>query len=551
MNDSVEIDILERLFAGENNLDEEVQTETTKMLDKWTQHPPAAMAVKDLDDHELLAQAIKGVGGDFEPQTRGQESWEFANHSNSLRLSKFLGAAVPALLTLLEEESASASELEGQVQRDVEFSDKVTILKTEDFPFLKARPILALVFAPGQAATLLTAHGSLDQAADGDEDDFTHRNYLCIWNISHPSAPQKVLTTYHNVASLCFSPFKASIAFAGLIDGTLCAWDLREATSMHQEVTRQVVNDQHWIIRSPTFTTTSILDSHRTKISSCKCLPEPQEEALATGEESSRSGFNAFQLVSSEEKGVVIVWTVLDSQHDFDQHIGLAHWGSIRMVKSMTIELSSLTSQSEMGAFDITFDPESGSSIFIASDNGTVLHGSVHQEHRPNPRAFKAEYDTLSSCTSLAYCPYKCDGYLLIASDDGTIRLHSIGKERPLMVWPGSVDGEPILKIVWSQSRPCVFFVLDSGSRIHLWDLGSGDIYPAHSVDFDEEITAMDINPELTLRTSSTSRSKQLLALGMASGKVEVHHLMAEYQSKDEDACRRELGRFLLYVSII
>ena len=84
------------------------------------------------------------------------------DHSNSAILTKFLGGAGPALLTLLEEETATrhAEDLEGQEQKDVEFSDKVTILNTE-LDFLSNRPITSLAFAPDQPSVLLTAHGHL------------------------------------------------------------------------------------------------------------------------------------------------------------------------------------------------------------------------------------------------------------------------------------------------------------------------------------------------------------------------------------------------------
>ena len=124
--------------------------------------------------------------------------------------------------------------------------------------------------------------------------------------------------------------------------------------------------------------------------------------------------------------------------------------------------------------------------------------------------------------------------------------MHSVTSEKPLITWPGSVNGQPILRIIWSPSRPCVFYILDSDSRIHLWDLGVGDIYPAHSVQFEEKVNVIAINPEL-----GDPKQKQLLALGMENGRVEVHHLKSEYRAKDSKACTVELERFLHYVSII
>ena len=95
-------------------------------------------------------------------------------------------------------------------------------------------------------------------------------------------------------------------------------------------------------------------------------------------------------------------------------------------------------------------------------------------DHRPNPRSFKPDLDVLSAAVrSLSFCPFG-EGYMLAGSDDGSVRLHATTNERPLITWPGTVDGQPIVKLVWSTSRPCVFVVLDTASRIHLWDLGSG-----------------------------------------------------------------------------
>ena len=65
-----------------------------------------------------------------------------------------------------------------------------------------------------------------------------------------------------------------------------------------------------------------------------------------------------------------------------------------------------------------------------------------------------------------------------------TNNIYAVLLFRPLITWAGTVDNEPIVKVVWSTSRPCVFFILDTANRIHLWDLGAGDIYPAHTVQF-------------------------------------------------------------------
>lgn len=73
-------------------------------------------------------------------------------------------------------------------------------------------------------------------------------------------SPQKVLICQHGEpTSVCFSPLKASLAFAGMDDGAVCVWNLREAAAKHREVSRKEVphqeQGQQWIFRyAPTST---------------------------------------------------------------------------------------------------------------------------------------------------------------------------------------------------------------------------------------------------------------------------------------------------------
>ena len=162
---------------------------------------------------------------------------------------------------------------------------------------------------------------------------------------------------------------------------------------------------------------------------------------------SDQHGLSAFQIVTLELEGKVVIWTILDHQKDFEQHLGLAHWGQVRMVASNTISLASLTAsdpleQLEYHGHDINMDPLDVSRFYVASDGGAILHGSTQADHRPSPRVFKSEIgnrrdfivvlmdspsyfllfsETASSCASLAFCPYD-EPFMLVGSEDGSIR---------------------------------------------------------------------------------------------------------------------------------
>jgi len=50
---------------------------------------------------------------------------------------------------------------------------------------------------------------------------------------------------------------------------------------------------------------------------------------------------------------------------------------------------------------------------------------------------------------------------------------------------------------------------------------------------------------------SGDPSQRQMLAIGLEEGRVEVMHLKLEYRTEDDESCERELERFLHYVSII
>ena len=96
---------------------------------------------------------------------------------------------------------------------------------------------------------------------------------------------------------------------------------------------------------------------------------------------------------------------------------------------------------------------ESRGDLFVAMGNGHIFHGSIHAEHRPSPRHYKGELDSSVAVRSLTFCPFGGEQFFLAGCDDGSVRLHSVTSEKPLITWPGTVDGQPILQIIWSPSR--------------------------------------------------------------------------------------------------
>ena len=154
--------------------------------------------------------------------------------------------------------------------------------------------------------------------------------------------------------------------------------------------------------RSPTFANS---EAHSSRITAIKPLPSGHSD-LELSTISDQHGLSAFQIVTLELEGKVVIWTILDHQKDFEQHLGLAHWGQVRMVASNTINLANLTAsdpleQVEYHGHDITMDPLDVTRFYVASDGGTILHGSSQSDHRPSPRLFRSEIGKTSSAPLL------------------------------------------------------------------------------------------------------------------------------------------------------
>ena len=286
--------------TGDDNLEVEVQTEEYQSVNKWTQKPPTFGQKTDMEDIDSVRGNLLGVGGDNLADHK--DNIEYKQNENSLRLAKFLCGSGQALLAVLEEDQArrEGEVVEGLPQRDIDFADSITVLRVEDTPCLTGKPVTLVEFSPDNPLCLVTVHGRDDNLG-----------YVCQWHVSRPQKPLHILKCSSPVTSVCMS---GHFIIGGCSRGETVMWDTRESVSMHHQVTPE---SEQGITRSPTFTNT---EAHTTRVTSIRHLASPHHDPASPA---------ASQLLSLELVGQVVVWTVLDTQKDYEQHLGLAHWGQV------------------------------------------------------------------------------------------------------------------------------------------------------------------------------------------------------------------------------
>ena len=118
------------------------------------------------------------------------------------------------------------------------------------FVIVSGRHAIHTHISPVQTYLVLTAYSpqSKVKSADG----LSGKGLVCVWNVNEPTKPQKILVCESQPTCCCFSPVKSTLVFAGMVDGSVVVWDLREPNSMHRSMH---IEKEAWTVRYPTYST--------------------------------------------------------------------------------------------------------------------------------------------------------------------------------------------------------------------------------------------------------------------------------------------------------
>ncbi|XP_067107613.1 cytoplasmic dynein 2 intermediate chain 1 isoform X3 [Osmerus mordax] len=510
--------------CNEENTDRGIQTEELENSEKWTQHPAEWNAV---------------CGGPNLSQEDSQSTSKM--NVDSQRLATFLRSASQVVAVLLEEDRAerqSLKKLRSQADTLQSFSDGCLQLNTK-LPFLHDRPISLVHFSQVQTQTVLSVHSPTQKPSAVRLDSKT---IICIWNIWEPSRPQKILVYESEVRSCCFSPGKATLVFAGTSVGSVVLWDLREPAGDHHTLR---IGDIDWTLRHPTFSTDAVLaaSGHMSSVSSVEVVPAalsqgggPELPLLGSDEES--SGLS-FQLASLDENGVLNLWVVLElpktNEAGSQTDLGLRPGGKVKLLHSSTLLTSERKSTrdairtSPPQALLVKFLPSDPSHFFIGTNMGLVNHGTSHGLKAP-PKFYRPKMVGARpvDVTSIDFSPFE-ETFFLVGCGDGSVRLHTVASEQPVLEWTGSTAGDPVVSVQWAQTRPAVFCVLDATSNLHIWDLLETDCEPVITEKTDaDRVTAM-----AAFGDPSKQNTFSGIALARQSGKIEMQYFSKRFTVPD------------------
>ncbi|XP_068002127.1 cytoplasmic dynein 2 intermediate chain 1 isoform X1 [Melanerpes formicivorus] len=511
--------------CNEDNLERDIQTEEVETLEKWTQHPGEGALVSggSMDSQDMPAN------GTLTPKIDSQ------------RLANFLQSACQVIAVLLEEDQVATEpgwKLRSQ-QTSLSISDSCFQLNTNQ-PFLHARRISCLCGSQVQRQTLLSVHGLPEKAG---VDLLNRKSIICVWNIWQPSSPQKVLICDSEVVCCCFSPSKTPLVFAGTVDGSLLVWDLREDSRMHPHV---MMSENDWAFRVPTFSTDGILNSvnHTSPI----LAVEPVSTSLYTDHNYGLSSLSyqeemsvpPFQIASMDENGILNMWVVVELQKvdlaGSQTDLGLIPGGKVKLVHSSTMQLSNSLFPKDVRqrlpqTLVVKFLPSNPNHFIVGTNIGLVGHGT-RDDFKVFPKLFRPQESGLRSISinAIDFSPFG-KPLFLVGCSDGSIRLHQMTSEHPLMQWNDSTNGQAIIALQWALTRPAVFFVLDASSNIYIWDLLENDLLPVAKQTFpSENIVSMTLLGE-------PEKTNGLLGIVLAkeSGQIDIQYIKKKWALPQPD----------------
>ncbi|XP_010220533.1 PREDICTED: WD repeat-containing protein 60, partial [Tinamus guttatus] len=504
---------------NEDNIERDIQTEEVETLEKWTQHPGESAIVSGgpINSQEMLVNSTQTPKID------------------SQRLANFLRSACQVIAVLLEEDRVATQprwKLRSR-QTSLSISDSCFQLNTNQ-PFLHDRKISCLYVSQVQRQMLLSAHGLPEGAGVALLD---RKSIICVWNVWQPSSPQKVLICDSEVLSCCLSPSKTTLVFAGTADGSLLMWDLREDSRMHPHMT---FSGTEWTFRLPTFSTDGVLNSvnHSSPILavepvSTSLYAEQNYRLSSLSYQEEMSGCPC-QIASMDENGILNMWVVVELQKvdlaGSQTDLGLIPGGKVKLVHSSTTELNKSVFPKDIcqrmpQTLSIKFLSSNPNHFIVGTNIGLVGHGTRHNLKVP-PKLFRPQQSGLRSVSvnAIDFSPFG-KPLFLVGCSDGSIRLHQMTSEYPLMQWNDSTNGQPVIALQWALTRPAVFFVLDASSNIYIWDLLENDLLPVakQAIPSDNVVTMAVLGePEKTTGLLG-------IALAKESGLIDIQYVKKKW----------------------
>ena len=519
------------------------------------------------------------------------------NNNSSNALLSFLRRISPVIEISLEENIEDQNLESKSSDNDKEENENKSAFLTPKnkkllkYPiWLSNRKITAMSTANNSASTVLTSYGPKEMSEKISKDDvealaFTAslagKGLTCVWHADDNQTrddgvtlPYKALICEGIPTCCAFSPSRAHIVVAGTLSGSIVLWDLREPSSYHANE-ESVYFKYPDCFRRPTYTTDAFVlksdDQQRTE--SQHCAPVVDVRPIAAGDGGkgrfqSGSDHSSFQLASLDQDGVIIFWTALEmrsiDEAGSETDLGLGIGGRVKLTRTSRVQLNSINSGNKVETYAFGVFPNDNSHFIIGTANGSLIHKSRFASV-VTPRVYECgmvengnnyNQSFSSSCSavvSIDFNPF-VPNLFLVALDDGTLSMYKNDCGAPMTIWTGECIGlrmndddlssmQYITNVKWSNTRPAVFFILDSSGMLHVWDLLQKQHGPISSQNpLKGEYDDSDVFIQhFDLTSCPVKGTKAKMFIGASNGDAMLYEISNRYSDPRNDGINAEI----------
>ncbi|XP_060652689.1 uncharacterized protein LOC132788990 [Drosophila nasuta] len=294
------------------HIDMECQTVDVHTRTSWTQHPPhyggqlvlscsgiAAneadnlKAIENADAFETSLERLEQLHLADQQRVMQQQRQRLSKPNDFERLGVFLHKASLLLSKVLSAPSAN------QPKR------QVSLLQTGLLNALSVRRIFA---SAGQQQLVVTVHECPPQT-NVYRDDFA--NLLMVWSLTDTNKPLRLLSTWAEVCRVAFSSEAPEIIVAGLRDGSVAMWDLRETHSYCSKLDGHLTHFAATQSVVPSLQDTTVLDLGAV-VDVRSFRPAAKTATMNLGS-SLTLPHKDIQYATLNDSGLLTIWTLVES----------------------------------------------------------------------------------------------------------------------------------------------------------------------------------------------------------------------------------------------
>ncbi|TPX37409.1 hypothetical protein SmJEL517_g00465 [Synchytrium microbalum] len=456
--------------TNQDGVEQDAQTEDWLVEDKWSQAP----------SWELPTTSTTNNGYGNTPRTSrdnlNQDSSRLLKPAipNPIRLDRFLQKARSVMEVLLDESNGDAGF--GVFSEPSRLGCSSGFAEFVD-PNLFADRRIQVLSIHGSDNQILLSAWSLPKKSSHKL--LMDQGVVCLWRVSSPHVPYKILTCESYVTTACIMPYKPHLIIAGTRDGGVIVWDLHSSVDQSSGVSGGnviVVEGQEISIIEPSYSTYGIHQPDRAHMDEIVSVIPLQKRA---------ESLQTMQVMSIDASGHVQSWVLIELEQPAtaaSEHLdsGMRFGSRVKLIQSAGFQIRppiKTNDALDMHVNAVAFSDDRGG-FLVALHTGHILNVSRHGQVQAPRHYLPMSHMPGDAATCICIHPF-LPRVFIVGYESGMMALFHTTLPIAVTTWPSSTNVSTSIKhIQWSRHRPSVFFALDDQGCVSVWDLSESDVGP-------------------------------------------------------------------------